>query len=77
VTLAVYVQLLKPEAGVMGEAGRKGVLELTEDIIALLRDETFDGMMSQAYPVSAGPSELLADDNLVLLMSPLTMQYTR
>lgn len=77
VTIAVFVQLLKPESGIMGEAGRPGVLDLTDKIVASLRDESFAGMMSQAFPLSAGPSELLATENLALIMVPVTMRYER
>ena len=77
VTIAVYVQLLKQEAGIMGDAGRKGVLDMSQSVVDALRDTTFDGLMSQATPITVGASEFLADETLALVMKTISMQYVR
>ncbi|MBU0665350.1 MAG: hypothetical protein KJ990_12515 [Proteobacteria bacterium] len=77
VTLAVYVQLFKPEAGIMGDTIQKGVLELAADIIVLLRNNDLGGLADSSLPLSIGASELLTDGNLVIQMAPVVMQYTK
>lgn len=79
VTLAAYVQLFKPEVGIMGDAatGAKGVLDVAKDIRLLLRNNDLTGLVTSALPVSQGASELLTDGNLVIMMVPVVMQYTR
>lgn len=77
VTLAAYVQLFKPEAGIMGDNSQKGVLEVAKDIKDLLKNNDLGGLVESALPVSIGASELLTDGNLVIMMAPVTMKYTR
>lgn len=79
VTAAAYVQLLKPEAGIMGDeaVGAKGVLAVAEDIIATLRNNDLNGWVASALPESRGASELLSDGQLVITMVPVVMRYTR
>lgn len=77
VTLAAYVQLFKPEAGIMGDGIQKGVLDLAMDIVGLLRNNDLGGLAVSALPVSIGASELLTDGSLVIMMAPVVMQYTR
>lgn len=77
VTLAAYVQLFKPEAGIMGDTIQKGVLELAADIIVLLRNNDLGGLADSSLPLSIGASELLTDGNLVIQMAPVVMQYTK
>ncbi|MBU0945510.1 MAG: hypothetical protein KJ804_09090 [Proteobacteria bacterium] len=77
ITFAVYVQLFKPEAGVMGDGNKKGVLDVATDVIATLRNNDLGGLVESALPSSQGGSEILGNDNLAILMVPVTMQYTR
>lgn len=77
ITYAVYVQLIKPEAGVMGDGNKKGVLDVAKDVINTLRNNNLGGLVDTALPSSQGGSEILADGNLAILMVPVTMQYTR
>lgn len=76
-TLAVSVQLLKPEAGIMGDNANPGALEIADDCINILRDNTLGGIVDTAAPVSVAPSELLLTDNLALVMVAVTMRYER
>lgn len=77
VTLACYVQLFKPEAGIMGDINQKGVLRLAKDIKGLLKNNPLGGLVESALPVSIGPSELLTTENLAITMVTVTMRYTR
>ncbi|MBL4901106.1 MAG: hypothetical protein JKY62_00450 [Desulfocapsa sp.] len=77
ITFAAYVQLLKPEAGVMGSGSKKGVLDVASDIIASLKNNALGGLVETAFPTTQGGSEILSDGNLAILMVPVTMQYTR
>lgn len=77
ITFAIYVQLFKPEAGVMGDGFKKGVLDIASDLIATLRNNDLGELVESALPSSQGASEIINDDNLALLMVPVTMQYTR
>ncbi|MDO9069324.1 MAG: hypothetical protein Q7W05_12805 [Deltaproteobacteria bacterium] len=77
VTLAAYVQLFKPEAGIMGDNSQKGVLEVAKDIKALLKNNNLGGLVESALPVSIGASELLSTETLAITMVTVTMRYTR
>lgn len=77
ITLVAYVQLFRPEAGIMGDASAKGVLDVAEDIRFLLRNNDLVGLVSSAQVISQGESELLADVNQAITMVPVTMRYTR
>lgn len=77
VTLAAYVQLFKPEAGIMGDNSQKGVLEVAKDIKVLLRHHYLGGLVESAQPVSIGASEFLTDGNLAIMMATVIMRYTR
>ena len=77
ITFAVYVQLFKQEAGVMGDTHNKGVLEVAEDLIATLKDNDLGELVDTALPSSQGGSEILSDGHLAILMVPVTMQYSR
>jgi len=80
VKLVVYVQLLKEEASIMGDsaAGRKGVLEIAEDIHAAL-DENLLGIngMIEAFSPNEGESELFGDDSELLQRKVITYQYVK
>jgi len=79
VTIAVYVKLLKDEAGIIGDsaANQPGVLDLAGEVIAALRDNTLGGVVDLALPVSVGESVTLAIDNLAVQMAPVTMRFER
>ncbi len=77
ITLAAYVQLLKPEAGIMGDGLKAGVLDVAAAIRALLRNNTLGGLADTARPISQGESELLTDGTLVITMVPVVMRYEK
>jgi hypothetical protein len=77
VTLAVYVSLQKQEAMLIGAAGQKGVLDVAEDILALLKDYTFSGSYDTALPLSQGESEILIEGGHAIMLVPVIMQFTR
>lgn len=77
ITFVAYVQLFKPEAGVMGSGVKKGVLDIATDIIDTLRNNDLGGLVESAMPSAQGESQIINDDNLAILMVPITMQYTR
>jgi hypothetical protein len=77
ITFAVYVQLFKPEAGVMGSGVKKGVLDIAKDVIDTLRNNDLGDLVESALPSAQGESQIINDDNLAILMVPVTMQYTR
>lgn len=77
ITFAVYVQLFKPEAGLMGDGSKKGVLDVAKDVITTLRNNDLGGLVDTALPSSQAGSEILSDGNLAILMVPVTMHYTQ
>lgn len=80
VTLAIYVQLAKDEAGVMGDTatGQKGVLEIAEDIHASL-DENLLGItgMQSAFSPSETASEIFGDEKEALQRKLITYEYVK
>ena len=79
VTIAVYVRLIKDEAGIIGDSAtnQPGVLDLASEVIAALKDNTLGGVVDLALPVSVGESVTLATDNLQVQMAPVTMRFER
>lgn len=77
-SFSLQVKLEKPEASIMGDesTSSKGVLDLAEDLIELLKDNVPAGFDS-ALPVSQGESELLETDNLFIIMLPVVMRFER
>lgn len=78
VRLVVWVQLQKTEAGVMGDdaSGQKGVLEIADDIHALL-DQNLLGIegMQGAFSPSEGESQFVGDEQLVLQRKVIEYRY--
>lgn len=77
VRIIPMVQLYKPEAAVMGDAGRKGVLDMADDIMAALDENllTIDGMAA-AYPDADQPeSELFGDDTTAIVRKIVNFVY--
>lgn len=74
-----YVQLQKPEASIMGDSstGKKGVLDITADAIASLKNNKLSGQVDVALPVSEAESEILTDEEDAIQMKILTMRYER
>ncbi len=72
-----YVQLYKPEEGVMGSRTEKGVLDVADDIVKTLRNNELGDLVDSALPSSQAGSEILSDGNRAILMVPVVMQYTR
>jgi len=79
VTIAVYVRLIKDEAGIIGDSAtnQPGVLDLASEVIAALKDNTLGGVVDLALPVSVGESVTLATDKLAVQMAPVTMRFER
>ena len=80
VHLAVYVQLAKDEASIMGDTatGKKGVLDIVDDIHASL-DENLLGIsgMIEAFSSSEAESEMFGDENEGLQRKIVTYQYVK
>lgn len=78
VSLIIYVQLYKDEASIMGDAGRKGVLEIARDIHAAL-DENRLGIagMQSAFSPSEKGSQLFGDDKESLQRKIITYKFTK
>ena len=79
ITFVAYVQLYKPESGIMGEVStdQKGVLDVAQDIIATLRNNDLNYLVASALPVTQAESEILSDGHRAIIMVPVTMKYTR
>jgi hypothetical protein len=77
-TIACYVQLLRPELAIIGTPdGKPGVLKMVADLVDLLKDNTLGGTVTQLLPVRAGASELLPEQNRAIQMLPVTFRITR
>jgi hypothetical protein len=80
VTLAVYVQLRKDEASIMGDqaTANKGVLEIAEDIHESL-DENLVGIsgMQSAFSPSETESEMFGDETDALQRKLITYEYVK
>lgn len=76
-----WVQLMKPEASIVGDdaTGQKGVLDIIADIKASLNDEKFSGKYEGAIPVSETESELIVEPEkkTVLQRKSITLRYVR
>lgn len=77
ITFVAYVQLFKPEEGVMGSVNNKGALDIAKDIISILHSNDLGGLVETALPLTQGASEMIGDDEQVILMVPVTIKYTR
>jgi hypothetical protein len=81
VRIAAYVQLLKPEASVMGDTSTssKGVLDMEIDILTALNDNKLSiaGMQVVENDPARPKSELVGNDNYMLVRKIVTMQYVR
>ena len=80
VKLVVYVQLYKPETVVMGDAaaGKKGVLEIVDDIHESLDENLLDidGMEEAFSPADPEP-ELFGDEKEFLVRKMITYEYVK
>ncbi len=79
VNVSAYVRLYKQEAGIIGDASasRKGVLDITEDIVAALKDYLLDGAVDLAMPESETGSELMIDEKTAIIKKTVTMSYLK
>ena len=80
VTLAVFVQLAKDEAGIMGDTstGKKGVLDITDDIHASLDENTLSITgMSHAFSPSELGSEYFGDEKSAVQRKISRYQYIK
>ncbi|MDH5524445.1 MAG: hypothetical protein OEY01_10705 [Desulfobulbaceae bacterium] len=78
VIIVPYVQLYKAEASIMGDAvaGKKGVLEMTAEIHAVLdRNHLNISGMQWAFSSSETPSQLFGDQKQSLQRQLITYQY--
>lgn len=76
--VVVYAKLLKPEQAVTGGVlGQPGVLEMAQDVVTVLKDNTLGGQVETALPVKAGASEILVSKKLSIQMLPIHFKYTR
>ena len=80
VSLVTYVQLLKDEASIMGDAsaGKKGVLDIVDDIHSSL-DENLLGItgMIEAFSPSETESEMFGDEKEGLQRKTVTYRYVK
>ncbi|MHB1350114.1 MAG: hypothetical protein ACYCYR_09600 [Desulfobulbaceae bacterium] len=77
-TIACYVQLLRPEQAIIGTPdGKPGVLKMAEDLVALLKDNTLGGTVTQLLPLRAGASEILPEQNRAIQMLPVPFRITK
>lgn len=80
VDLLVYVQLMKDGATVMGDAaaGKKGVLEIEDDVHVSLDENllSITGMQS-AFSPNSGPSELFGEENEAVQRKKITYRYVK
>lgn len=79
VKIIAYVQLMKPEAAIMGDTstGKKGVLDIIADIKESLRENKLSGQADEVWIMSETESELLADEETAIQMKSLIMRYVR
>jgi hypothetical protein len=75
VTFAAYVSLTRQEAGIMGVAGQKGVLDLATEIIACITGEAFNGRFDAVRVISCGESEVIGDETRALNMLPIKFEF--
>lgn len=80
VAMAVYVNLRKEEASIMGDlsAGQKGVLELVSDIHTVLHQNmlAIPGMIS-AFCQDEQEAEMFGDDTAVVERKIINYQYDK
>lgn len=74
-TAVAYVHLTRQEAGIMGAAGSKGVLDVAKDIAAALGDETFSERFDTVRLTDQGGSEVLLLDDKAISMVPLSFEF--
>lgn len=76
--LAIYVTIIKPGASVTGDeaAGKKGVLDISEDIHGALNENllNIDGYI-QAFSPDENESELFGDDSNAWQRKIITYRY--
>ena len=81
VRIIPYVQLVKPEAAVMGDASTssKGILEMEEDIHQSLDENLLgiDGMQSAVGDPNRPESELFGDEEEMVLRKKITYRYVK
>lgn len=80
VTIFVHVQLAKDEASIMGDAaaGRKGVLDIVDDIHTALDENLLDiDGMQEAFSPSEGESEWLSDERGGVQQKAVIYEYVK
>ena len=79
VTVIAYVEIIKPEVSIMGDAasGKKGVLEIIDDVRSSLDENTLSGQASNAEVVSESASELLGDEETMIQKKSISFKYER
>lgn len=80
VRIAVFAQVLKPEASLMGDTSTstKGMLDMADDVHTVL-DENFLSIvgMLDAFSPSEGESELVGDESEMFQRKIITYQYLK
>jgi len=78
VTLAVYVQLLKPEASIMGDGNKPGVLDAAADIHGVLDENLLNITdMQKAFSPNEDDSQMASDDKRLLQSKLITYHYVK
>jgi len=81
VTIIVFVQLHKSAAAIMGDAaaGKKGVLEIADDIHVSLDENLLDitGMQEAVSGATEAGSELFGDEKEALQRKMINYQYVK
>ena len=80
ISIVVYVQLLKDEASIIGDAAadQKGVLDIIDDINASLDENLLDiDGMQAAYSPSEGASEMFGNEEAGLQSKVINFEYIK
>ena len=73
-TVAVYVQLTRQEAAIMGAVDQKGALEVAADVVSLLKAATF-GRFDAVRVISQSESEILVADGQAIVMLLVRFEF--
>jgi hypothetical protein len=79
VKVAIYQRLVRDGAGVIGDGADKGVLEIEQDVHAILDEHLFDEDMGieSAFCRQSGESQTFGDDTEFIQRKILLYEYTR
>ena len=79
VMVIAYAGIVKPEASIMGDTatGKKGVLEIIDDVRASLDENTLSDEVSNAEVISESAREILLDEEESIQKKTITFRYER